>query len=255
MAKKFMYMNTKAPYGSIYALESLEVVLIGAAFEQDVSLAFIGDGVYQLAPRMADRFAAASMMAGHPNGVPVDGLRNLPFMIWMGADDGAYKRNAQAAAYGEKLDALAQADPGGYVHQTHIVAGKGHWMDREDRAALPWMAQYTREPWPKKVVWRQSGRLHDRFYWLSLPDGSAKGGQQVRAEVDGQQITIESEGINKLRLRLHDDLVDLDAPVRITWNGAERVVRPKRSLRAVYASLQQRLDPTSAATAFVDLEP
>jgi len=48
MAKKFLYMNTKAPYGTIYALESLEVVLIGAAFEQDVSLAFIGDGVYQL---------------------------------------------------------------------------------------------------------------------------------------------------------------------------------------------------------------
>ena len=49
MAKKFMYMNTKAPYGTVYALESLEVVLIGAAFEQDVSLAFVGDGVYQLA--------------------------------------------------------------------------------------------------------------------------------------------------------------------------------------------------------------
>jgi len=48
MAKRFMYMNTKAPYGTVYALESLEVVLIGAAFEQDVSLAFIGDGVYQL---------------------------------------------------------------------------------------------------------------------------------------------------------------------------------------------------------------
>lgn len=48
VAKKFLYVNRKAPYGSIYALESLEVVLIGAAFEQDVSLAFIGDGVYQL---------------------------------------------------------------------------------------------------------------------------------------------------------------------------------------------------------------
>ena len=46
--KKFMYLNRKAPYGTVYALESLEVVLIGAAFEQDVSLAFIGDGVYQL---------------------------------------------------------------------------------------------------------------------------------------------------------------------------------------------------------------
>jgi len=47
--KKFLYVNRKAPYGSIYALESLEVVLIGAAFEQEVSLAFVGDGVYQLA--------------------------------------------------------------------------------------------------------------------------------------------------------------------------------------------------------------
>lgn len=46
--KKFMYVNRKAPYGTIYAWESLEVVLIGAAFEQDVSLAFVDDGVYQI---------------------------------------------------------------------------------------------------------------------------------------------------------------------------------------------------------------
>jgi tRNA 2-thiouridine synthesizing protein C len=48
VSKKFLYVNRKAPYGTIYALESLEVVLIGAAFEQDVSLAFVDDGVYQL---------------------------------------------------------------------------------------------------------------------------------------------------------------------------------------------------------------
>jgi tRNA 2-thiouridine synthesizing protein C len=46
--KKFMFVNRKAPYGTIYALESLEVVLISAAFEQDVSLAFLDDGVFQL---------------------------------------------------------------------------------------------------------------------------------------------------------------------------------------------------------------
>jgi tRNA 2-thiouridine synthesizing protein C len=46
--KKFLYVNRKAPYGTIYALESLEVVLISAAFDQDVSLAFLDDGVYQL---------------------------------------------------------------------------------------------------------------------------------------------------------------------------------------------------------------
>ena len=47
--KKFLFVNRKAPYGSVYALEGLEVVLISAAFDQDVSLAFFDDGVYQLA--------------------------------------------------------------------------------------------------------------------------------------------------------------------------------------------------------------
>jgi len=46
--KKFLYVNRKAPYGTIYAQEALEVVLIGAAFDQDVSLAFLDDGVFQL---------------------------------------------------------------------------------------------------------------------------------------------------------------------------------------------------------------
>lgn len=46
--KKFMFVNRKAPHGTIYALESLEVVLITAAFDQDVSLVFADDGVYQL---------------------------------------------------------------------------------------------------------------------------------------------------------------------------------------------------------------
>ena len=48
VVKKFLYINRRPPHGSIYAHEALEVVLIGAAFDQDVSLAFIDDGVYQL---------------------------------------------------------------------------------------------------------------------------------------------------------------------------------------------------------------
>ena len=48
IVKKFCYLNRKAPYGTIYALESLEVVLIAAAFDQDISLVFVDDGVYQL---------------------------------------------------------------------------------------------------------------------------------------------------------------------------------------------------------------
>ncbi len=46
--KQFMYVNRRAPYGTVYALESLEVVLIGAAFDQDVSVVFIDDGVFEI---------------------------------------------------------------------------------------------------------------------------------------------------------------------------------------------------------------
>lgn len=43
-----MFVNRKPPYGTIQALESLEVVLIAATFDQDVSLVFVDDGVYEL---------------------------------------------------------------------------------------------------------------------------------------------------------------------------------------------------------------
>ncbi len=48
VVKKFMYVNRKVPYGTIYALEVLEMILISAAFDQDVHVAFLDDGVYQI---------------------------------------------------------------------------------------------------------------------------------------------------------------------------------------------------------------
>ena len=112
-----------------------------------------GDGVWRMAPRMADRWAAASMMAGHPGDVSLLSLRNLPFMIWCGGDDAAYNRNSVNTQRGMEMDSLLHADPQGYIHQTHIVLGKPHWMDLEDKAALPWMAQYRRNPYPSTIVW------------------------------------------------------------------------------------------------------
>lgn len=48
VVKTFMFVNRKAPHGTVYALEVLEMVLISAAFDQDVHLAFLDDGVWQL---------------------------------------------------------------------------------------------------------------------------------------------------------------------------------------------------------------
>lgn len=217
-----------------------------------------GDGVYQLAPRMADRFAAAAMMAGHPNDANPLGLRNLPFMIFMGGKDAAYKRNEVAKQWGAKLAALQKDDPEGYLHKVTIYPEMGHWMNRKDAEALPWMAKRTRDPWPTKLVWHQSGRTHDRFHWLAVPKGAGKKGQTIRAEVKGQRIAIETGegGPAKLVLRLSDALVDLDKVVEVTLNG-KRSFKGKlqRNVGALWASLRERGDPRSAASALLTIDP
>ena len=48
MGQRALYLQRQPPHGSSYPSESLEVALIAAAFDQDTSLAFIDDGVYQL---------------------------------------------------------------------------------------------------------------------------------------------------------------------------------------------------------------
>jgi hypothetical protein len=178
-----------------------------------------GDGVYQLGPRMADRFAAASMMAGHPNEASPLGLRNLPFAIQVGGNDGAYKRNTIATEWGKKLDDLQKADPQGYMHFTEIHAGKPHWMNMEDKKAIPWMEKFTREPLPTKIVWRQDDVLHRRFYWLARPKEEAKRGQLIIAERAGQTVTLSSTNVQTVTVLLNDAMLDLDRPVIVRAEG------------------------------------
>lgn len=214
-----------------------------------------GDGVWQLAPRMADRFAAAAMMAGHPNDARLEPLRNLPFAIFMGGADSAYDRNRIAAERGAELERLHAADPGGYVSMTRVYPGLPHWMNRKDAEVLPWMAQFTRNPWPARVVWVQDDVPHDRFYWLQLPDAVAlKPGERIDAAVAEQTITLTGTVSVGLTLRLSDRLLDLDKPVRVIANG--RTVfegKVARTAAVIEASLRERADPASAAMALLPL--
>jgi predicted esterase len=194
-----------------------------------------GDGVYRLAPRMADRWAAASMMAGHPGAASALNLRNTPFSIHVGANDKAYNRNKVAGDWGRKLDALQKSDPGGYVHWTEIYKGKGHWLDRKDAAAIPWMAKHTRNPLPWRIVWRQDS--HRRFYWLAT--GKLRPGSVVRAE---------------LIIHLNDSMLDLDKPVTVTSKGKKvHNARIIRSIATLAKTLAQRGDPASIFSAKIPL--
>ena len=46
--KKIMHVLRQAPHGTIYTYEGLEMILIMATYDQDISVVFIGDGVSAL---------------------------------------------------------------------------------------------------------------------------------------------------------------------------------------------------------------
>jgi len=216
-----------------------------------------GDGVYQLAPRMADRFAAASMMAGHPGDSKPNNLYNLPFALHVGANDGAYNRNKLAGEWKLILDSLELANPGHYQHQVEIHVGYSHWMKLQDAVALPWMAKFTRNPLPKKIIWRQDDRYHEQFYWLASQNSDARVGQQIIAEYNKKEnaINIIETYTDSLQILLNDTMLNLNKPVTFIYKGKPIYTdKIKRTILNIYDSLNNRVDPNYIFPVKVELK-
>lgn len=204
-----------------------------------------GDGVWRLAPRMADHWASAAMMAGHPGDVSLMNVRNMPFTIWVGENDGAYNRNREVAARGKELDKLQTDDPEGYVHDWHVVEGKGHWMELRDSVALPWMAQYIRNPYPTKIVWRQEEVGRTMFYWLKVPENEAVKGKKLCLEVKGNTINISECDYTSLTIYLNDKILNLNKEVTVKY-GEKTLFkgRLRRKAETLRKTLEERNDPS-----------
>lgn len=48
VTKKILFISRQAPYGQSNAKECLDAILAASAYEQDISLLFMSDGVFQL---------------------------------------------------------------------------------------------------------------------------------------------------------------------------------------------------------------
>jgi hypothetical protein len=175
----------------------------------------------------------------------------------MGGKDAAFNRNEIAAQWKTTLDELSAKDPGGYPHQVTIYPENGHWMERKDAVAVPWMAKFTRNLRPSRIVWLQDDVTEPRFYWLENP--APKAGQRVVAHREGQVITIdEAPGIEQLRILLDDGMLDLDQPVKVMFEGRtlfEGTV--PRTAATIARTLGDRGDPKAVFTAevLVRLQP
>jgi len=123
----------------------------------------------------------------------------------------------------------------------------------QDRKAIPWMEKFTRNPRPERVVWRLDSPLHSSSYWLALPPGAARAGQEIRATRSGQKITLQTTDV---LVRLSDAMLDLDAPVTVLA-GAKTVfaARAARTIGTLARTLAERGDTELMFSAELAVRP
>lgn len=188
-----------------------------------------GDGTFRLASRMADHWAAASMSAGHPGEVTPVNLRNIGFALNMGGLDNAFNRNGLAREWKKQLEDLAAANPGQYQHQVNIFESYPHWMNMEDRVAIPFMAGFKRNPYPNRIDWMQNSfRLRNRFYWIGIsnadmakPDIANSVANTISINKNKNIIEIENNYAEEFYIYLNDKVADLDQNIIVRYRGTE----------------------------------
>lgn len=245
-----------------------------------------GDGVYLVGPRMADRFAALHMSAGHPNKGSLVNLYHTPIQLQVGMNDDAYDRNHVTVEYQLYLESLQRKDPDGYIHNVYVHVDKPHnfrdnaeesqtvmvdnrvWLEtgcvtkrQVDSNAVHFLEEFVRNPIPKRVIWELKGRYRARlrsnesFYWLRAPHSIGKGKVVVRLEPAANAIVIERDDTKgQLTALLRDDMLNLDMPVTVQYpDGHKKEFKVERSRETALNTLMERGDRNYMFTASLEL--
>ena len=219
-----------------------------------------GYAAYRLGAQMADRWAGScAMAAAEPMDTsPPENFRNLPFRCGIGEKDTMFDRIGLARRYFAKLGELQKADGAADAYRFLFdeQPGRGHGINYEP--GPEWIAQYTRNPWPERVVWTVQP-LHQvvrrQMYWLALDKTPERTPLYLEATVHGNLVTVSAQqkGADNqrvpapglaLRVYLNDTLANLDQAVKVVFNG-KTVFEGKvpRRIATLARSLDERGDP------------
>lgn len=209
-----------------------------------------GDGVYQITARMADFFAAANMSAGHPNGVRLTNLKNMPLYIQCGERDAAYRRNEETARYAKDENVA-----GAFLHKDkyHQICDNGE--DRQllaggvlrDTNAVRLVSRHVRNPYPKSIEWDLSLKADDMFYYLES-DGREG---TVRAEYESNTFRIEGD---VKTLYLSEEFIDFERDAVIFHGGRKITVKPEFDENVLRETYKRRFDASLSFTYKIDLK-
>lgn len=244
-----------------------------------------GYGTEVLATRMTERLAAVSAMAcGYGTSIHVENLRNLAYRTDVGENDTMFGRVTNVRENFKRLAEFHQQDPDGYLFSIHEQKGRGHGIDY--KPGPEWMIRHSRKPHPKRVVlttYRADKTRNQSAYWLQVTKDLGQRDLYLDSKINPQENAIEikaeatagdavyqspdwakaledpgplvpADGA-RLRLWLHESLIDFSKPLVIRVNGKileSRMVT--MSLKAMVESIRRTGDPQRIYPAYIDLE-
>ena len=245
-----------------------------------------GDGVYGITPRMADRFAAVSMSAGHHNSVKAENFMNTPIIMQCGDNDTNYERHLETAKYGMTLAGLQRQWPGHFIHKVNIHVDKGHaisdndadrnpyriWRDSaawlssnsgtisENTNAVDFLIDHTRRPLPQTVIWDLSTRANMRevesFYWLRAGADMDKGTIIAKYDAGQNAISITTQDVGgNFYVLLNQEMVDYGRPVTLAVNGRKRELAVESSDSIIRETTNERGDRNFQFSAMIEITP
>jgi hypothetical protein len=180
------------------------------------------------------RFAGVAGRAGDAGDLGPENFVTLPVLLLGSGAKGAELENKANAA---GIDTITRRASGG---ETEL------WN---------WMLSHPRDSTPKRVTVVPGDPFPTRVAWLQIAPSASDARATARIEREKNTIHLESHGVHKATVFLHDGLLDLEHPVRFVCNGIEQSAPLQRSLTTALELLQDGTsDPACVYVARADLD-
>jgi predicted esterase len=206
-----------------------------------------------------DRYAGLAPMAAVTWGVNnyLGNYINLPIYVLHGAEDPKCKvvqpRGTCPALARHGVPIVYREIPGGR-HDAGVFSLFGE--------ALAHVGRFTRTRYPARISKSMQTTLDGWCYWVRVDriasEGQGRANQPPTAgidgERDGQTIRLYSDGVERVTLALASEMLDLDQPVVVIWNGKQvHAGKVERSLATLLEFVHDKADWRQTFEANLDL--
>ncbi len=199
-----------------YAIDSERVYLAGWSMG--------GAGVWSIASRFPDRFAAIMPIVGAADTGQLANLRNLPIWNFVASGDATVNPGyASVAEHGSQHLGLPYQN-GFQKAPFYWGPYSDHWMGSRIAGSFDEieniLGSYERLLWPKEVSLLVTSLRHNRAYWVRVD--SFKNYYEpadVEVQAESNEIQIKSKNVRDLTLFLSGLLVNMEQEISVLYEG------------------------------------